>query len=84
MYIYLFPLIGVIVGLFLYHFNSKINHIDRSYSDYFKCSILLYISCLTLLYIYNISSFDESIPSTLPASDTLSENDIFNTGLPAF
>ena len=43
--IFIFPLIGVVLGLFVYHFYHKID--DKNYltkGDYLKCAVCVKIS----------------------------------------
>lgn len=94
--IYIFPLIGVILGLFVYHFYHKID--DKNYltkNDYFKCAVLVYLVCFALLFLQQnmvlVSSLGESSVSTGKSgtivnisSMDLDADNIFSTGHPTF
>ena len=97
--IFIFPLIGVVLGLFVYHFYHKID--DKNYltkGDYFKCAVLSYLVCFAILFIQKnmiLSSNTSDIPLTSPttgkgmeitdvSSIDLDGDNIFTTGHPSF
>ena len=98
--IYIFPLIGVLLGLFIYHFYHKID--DKNYltkGDYLKCAVLIYLVCFVILFIQNNmgtvinGSVSNGVRLKLSNSgtdlaDTSSVLDdvenVFNTGHPGF
>ena len=70
--IFIFPLIGVVLGIFVYHFYHKID--DKNYlttRDYLKCAVLSYIVCFAILFIQknmvpsSLSSLTSNNPLTM-------------------
>jgi hypothetical protein len=89
--IYIFPLIGVILGLFVYHFYHKID--DKNYltkGDYFKCAVLIYLVCFAILFLQQNMVLASALPNgkgseiTDIASVDLDADNIFSTGHPSF
>ena len=94
--IYIFPLIGVVLGLFVYHFYHKID--DKNYltkGDYFKCAVLIYLVCFAILFLQqNMVLASNTGTSVIPngkggeitdiASVDLDADNIFSTGHPSF
>lgn len=89
--IYIFPFIGVILGLFIYHMYHKIDdktHISKK--DYLKCCILIYIVCFLILFLYQNMIFISPNIKSLEIQDITDNNDIvdidnmFSTGYPTF
>jgi hypothetical protein len=97
--IYIFPIIGVLLGLFIYHFYHKVD--DKNYltkGDYFKCAVLIYIVCFAILFLQqnmgsiiisntssSLSKISNSGTEIADVSSVLDDVDnVFNTGHPGF
>ena len=92
--IYIFPLIGVLLGLFVYHFYHKID--EKNYltkGDYFKCALLTYLVCFTILFLQqniissgSTSSLITNSGTVIPDVSSVLEDvdNVFNTGHPEF
>jgi len=71
-HLYTLPLIGVLIGLFIYHIYSKLEHKELTKKDYFKCGALIYLVCFTLLFLQQNSNVLSSITTSSILTDTSS------------
>ena len=48
---YLTPIIGVIAGWIIVYLYNKVEHKNYTKSDYFKFGLVIYLTCLSVIYI---------------------------------
>lgn len=81
--IYLTPIIGVITGWIVVYLYNKVENKNYSKSDYFKFGMVIYLTCLSVIFVArNIGSSDKIINlsnpnellATLPAIGVLGSN----------
>ncbi len=81
--IYLTPIIGVITGWIVVYLYNKIEHKNYTKGDYFKFGLVIYLTCLFVIYVArNLGSHDKilnlsnpnELLATLPAIGLLGSN----------
>jgi hypothetical protein len=77
-HLYTLPLIGVVIGLFIYHIYSKFEKKELTKKDYFKCGALIYLVCFTLLFLQQNSNVLSSITTSSILTDSKNSLNIDN------